>query len=39
VRKLYSFVDFELAGTWIDDLIRDMKNPTWPLEVLARAHA
>jgi hypothetical protein len=24
---------FELAGTWIDELIRDMKNPTWPLEV------
>jgi hypothetical protein len=33
VRELYSFVDFELAGTWIDELIRDMNDPTWPLEV------
>ena len=33
VRELYSFVDFELAQTWIDDLISDMKNSTWPLEV------
>jgi transposase len=33
VRELYSFVDHELALTWIDELIRDMKNSTWPLEV------
>jgi transposase len=33
VRELYSFTDFELAGTWIDELIRDMNDPTWPLEV------
>ena len=33
VRELYSFTDFELAGTWIDELIRDMDDPTWPLEV------
>lgn len=33
VRELYSFTDFELAGTWIDDLIRDMKQPHWPVEV------
>lgn len=33
VRELYSFVDHELAGTWIDELIRDMKSPTWPVEV------
>jgi transposase len=33
VRELYSFVDHDLAGTWIDELIRDMKNPTWPVEV------
>ena len=39
VRELYSFVDFELALTWIDDLICDMKDSTWPVEVLTRAHA
>ena len=25
VRELYSFTDFELAGTWINQLIADMK--------------
>jgi transposase len=33
VRELYSFTDFELAGTWINELIRDMRDPTWPVEV------
>ena len=33
VRELYSVTDFELAGTWIDELIRDMSDPTWLLEV------
>ena len=33
VREHYSFSDFELAGTWIDELIRDIDDPTWPLEV------
>ena len=33
MRELYSFVGFELALTWIDELIRDMNDPTWPLEV------
>ena len=33
VRELYSFTDFELAGTWINELIADMKQPHWPVEV------
>ena len=33
VRELYSFVDHELAGTWIDELIGTMKDTYWPLEV------
>jgi transposase len=33
MRELYSFVDETLAGTWIDELIRDMNDPTWPVEV------
>ena len=33
VRELYSFVDETLASTWIDELIRDMNDPTWPVEV------
>ena len=39
VREPYSFVDFKLAHTWIDNLVSDMKSSTWPLEVRARAHA
>ena len=39
VRELYSFTDFELAGTWIDELIRDMDDPTWPLEVRSLARS
>ncbi len=39
VRELDSFVDFELARTWIDDLLRDVTNSTWPVETLTRAHA
>jgi transposase len=33
VRDLYSFTDFQLAGTWIDELIRDMSEPSWPIDV------
>ena len=33
VCELYSFVDHELAGTWIDELIHDMRDPTGPIEV------
>ncbi len=33
MRELYSFISFELVLTRIDELIRDMKNSTWPLEV------
>ena len=33
VCEFYSFVDETLAGTWIDELIRDINDPTWPIEV------
>lgn len=33
VRELYSFTNFELADTWINELIADMKQPHWPVEV------
>jgi transposase len=33
VRELYTVEDYELAGEWIDELIRDMDDPSWPVEV------
>jgi transposase len=33
VRELYTVPDYELAEQWIDELIRDMNDPSWPLEV------
>jgi transposase len=33
VRELYAVSDYELAGEWIDELIRDMNDPSWPIEV------
>ena len=33
VRELYTVPDYELAGQWIDELIRDMNDPSWPIEV------
>ena len=33
VRELYTVSDYELAGQWIDELIRDMDDPSWPPEV------
>jgi transposase len=33
VRELYTCPDAQLAGEWIDELIRDMADPTWPVEV------
>jgi transposase len=33
VRELYALDDEELAAQWIDELIRDMKDPSWPIEV------
>ena len=33
VRELYTLPDYDLAGQFIDELIRDMADPTWPPEV------
>lgn len=33
VRQLYTHSDLELATEWIDELIRDMADATWPAEV------
>jgi transposase len=33
VRELYTVPDYELAAQWIDELIRDMNDPSWPVEV------
>ncbi len=33
VRELYGVPDYELAQQWIDELIRDMNDPSWPVEV------
>ena len=33
VRELYTVPDYELAGQFIDELIRDMADKTWPIEV------
>ena len=33
VRQLYAHSDVELATEWIDELIRDMADATWPVEV------
>ena len=33
VRELYTVPDHELASQWIDELIRDMNDPSWPVEV------
>jgi len=33
VRQLYAHTDVELATQWIDELIRDMADTTWPVEV------
>ncbi|HVA07151.1 MAG TPA: transposase [Acidimicrobiales bacterium] len=33
VPELYEVEDYELAGEFIDELIRDMADPTWPVEV------
>ena len=33
VRELYGVQDYELASVFIDELIRDMKDSTWPPEV------
>ena len=33
VRELYTVPDYDLAGLFIDELIRDMADPTWPPEV------
>ena len=33
VRELYTVPDYDLAGQFIDELIRDMADPTWPPEV------
>ncbi|MDH2902962.1 MAG: ISL3 family transposase [Actinomycetota bacterium] len=33
VRELYAVPDHQLAGVFIDELIRDMNNPSWPVEV------
>ena len=31
--ELYTVSDYELAGQFIDELIRDMADKTWPIEV------
>ena len=33
VRELYAHADEEVASRWIDELIRDMADETWPVEV------
>lgn len=33
IRELYTCPDPKLAGEWIDELIRDMAEPTFPVEV------
>jgi transposase len=33
IRELYDVEDYELAGVFIDELIRDMNDPSWPVEV------
>ena len=33
VRELYALADESLAEQWIDELIRDMNDPSWPIEV------
>jgi transposase len=33
VRELYTVPDHALAGVFIDELIRDMDDPSWPVEV------
>ena len=33
VRELYTVPDYELAGQFIDELIRDMADKSWPIEV------
>ena len=33
VRELYAHADEQTAGAWIDELIRDMADPIWPVEV------
>ena len=33
VRELYTVPDYELAGQLIDELIRDMADESWPIEV------
>ena len=33
MRELYGVQDYELASVFIDELIRDMKDSTWPPEV------
>jgi transposase len=33
LRELYTVDDYELAGEFIDELIRDMADPSWPPEV------
>jgi transposase len=33
VRELYALDDEQLAAQWIDELIRDMNDPSWPIEV------
>ncbi len=33
IRELYAHADEETAGAWIDELIRDMADPIWPVEV------
>jgi transposase len=33
VRELYAVDDAALAAQWIDELIRDMNDPSWPVEV------
>src|ERR1019366_8245970 len=33
VRELHKLEDYELAGQFIDELIRDMADKSWPIEV------
>ena len=33
VRELYTVPDYDLVGQFIDQLIRDMADKTWPIEV------
>ena len=32
-RELYTCPTYELAGEFVDELIRDMADPSWPVEI------